>query len=355
MAGSKETPGLQAASITAWRILVILSAILVAAYVAGKLRVVVAPLLIAVILAALVRPAVDFLRARDLPRVVAVILPMFGVGLAICGSLALVAFSLESESEVLAASIESGSEAVDDLIMFAERHFGDGALERFRDWSAFDAQQFSEIVSGLIRDLVYGVFIFALACIFCFFFLLDLEVLDRAIKARISSETYRSLKAISEQIWDRLEKYLGGLTITAAANALMFGLGLLLIGVPLVLPNMVLTFIGSFIPYLGPVIATIFASVLALGHSGPIDALLVVGLGALVQAIEGNLLHPFVVGHAVSIPPFVTLLAIGTFGAVGGLVGALVAVPAAVVLVLLFDAWRTHAEVVTPDEAKTEL
>jgi predicted PurR-regulated permease PerM len=144
-------------------------------------------------------------------------------------------------------------------------------------------------------------------------------------------------------VWSTLGRYLRGLSIVALVNALEKGLVLLLLGIPMVVPIMILTFVGSFIPLAGPILAGAVASLVALAHSGITDALIVVGASLVIQIIEGNVLQPFILGRAMRLEPILILGSVVIGAIVAGLAGAFLAVPllAAVkgaVLVLRDDA-----------------
>ena len=100
-----------------------------------------------------------------------------------------------------------------------------------------------------------------------------------------------------------LAAFLRGTAIVASFDAVVVAIGLYLIGVPLVLPLAVLTFILAFIPMLGAIIAGVFAALVALASGGLGDAALVGLLSLLVNQLEGVLVSPFAIGRAVSLHP----------------------------------------------------
>ena len=90
-----------------------------------------------------------------------------------------------------------------------------------------------------------------------------------------------------------------------------------------------LVFLGAFVPLVGATVAGSVAVLVALVDQGPIDALLMLGGVILVQQIEGHILQPFLMGRWVSVHPLGVILALGCGVLVGGVAGALVAVPLA--------------------------
>jgi len=110
-------------------------------------------------------------------------------------------------------------------------------------------------------------------------------------------------------------------------NAVVIGVGLAIIGVPLVLPLAVLTALSAFFPLIGAVVAGFVAALVALVSEGFGSALAVIGLVVIVQQIEGDVLSPLVLGKTLRLHPLVVLLALATGTVVAGLVGAFIAVP----------------------------
>jgi putative heme transporter len=100
-----------------------------------------------------------------------------------------------------------------------------------------------------------------------------------------------------------------------------------LIGVPLVLPLVVLTFFAAFVPIVGAVTAGAAAVLVALVFEGFVAALLVLGAVIAVQQIESNVFEPFIVGKTVKLHPLAILLAVALGLAIAGILGALVATP----------------------------
>src|SRR4029078_9575499 len=84
-------------------------------------------------------------------------------------------------------------------------------------------------------------------------------------------------------------------------------IGLLILGVPIAFVLALFAGLAGFLPYLGPIIASIPMVLVAGGESFHL-ALMVVGLYALIQFLESYLLTPLIQARAVSMPPAVVLV-----------------------------------------------
>jgi predicted PurR-regulated permease PerM len=115
-------------------------------------------------------------------------------------------------------------------------------------------------------------------------------------------------------------------------DAVGIGVGLWIVGVPLVVPLAALVFLGAFIPIVGATLSGTVAVLIALVTRGPVTALLVIAAVIGVQQLEGHVLQPMIMGRAVAIHPLAVIVAIATGVVLGGIIGALVAVPIVAVL-----------------------
>lgn len=121
--------------------------------------------------------------------------------------------------------------------------------------------------------------------------------------------------------------YLRSVMIAGVFDATLIGIGLWIIGVPLIMPLVMLTAIAALFPVVGAFVAGLAAAVVALVTLGVQEALWVVALTLLIQQVEGNIVVPMLVGKQASIHPSIVLVALTAGGAVAGLAGAFLAVP----------------------------
>ncbi len=136
---------------------------------------------------------------------------------------------------------------------------------------------------------------------------------------------------------------------TGFVDAFFIGIALFFIGVPLILPLVVLTFFGAFFPVVGATLAGLLAAAVALVNGGPTDALLVILVVLLVQQLEGHVLQPLLVGRAVALHPVVIIVALGIGAVVAGILGAFVAVPIAAVISAVWHEIDAQEEPVVPE------
>jgi len=129
-------------------------------------------------------------------------------------------------------------------------------------------------------------------------------------------------------------------TLVALFDAAFIALALVLVGVPLVVPLAVLTFLGAYVPIVGAFVAGIAAVLVALVTGGVLDAALVAGAVILVQQVESNVLQPVVVGRSVQLHPVAVVLSVAAGGVMAGIVGAVVGPPLVAVAAAALRYWR---------------
>ncbi|MGC9666122.1 AI-2E family transporter [Planosporangium sp. 12N6] len=171
-----------------------------------------------------------------------------------------------------------------------------------------------------------------LALILVFFLLKDADTMWRWALARVPSAHRRRVDRVARAGWDALTGYVRATVIIAAADAVGIGVALLLVGVPLALPLVTLTFVAAFVPLIGATVAGAAAVLVALVANGPTAALIILVAVIVVQQTEGNLLEPLVMGRSVRLHPAVILIAVSAGTVLAGIAGAVVAVPVTAVV-----------------------
>ena len=144
-----------------------------------------------------------------------------------------------------------------------------------------------------------------------------------------------------------LTGYVRGIVVVAAVDAVVVGAVLLVLGVPLWLSLTIVTFFGAFVPVIGATVAGAVAVVVTLVLEGGRDAVIVLVVVLLVQQLEGNVLHPLIMGRALRLHPLAVLSAVTAGGLLLGVVGTLVAVPLTAVTYSAAAALRSRR---APDE-----
>ncbi len=144
--------------------------------------------------------------------------------------------------------------------------------------------------------------------------------------------TRRSMARLMEQMTAWAKATLINGVITGVSTGLL----LHFIGVQPALVFGVLAFFGEFVPNIGPLVASAPALFVALGI-GPEKAGLTLAIILFVQQVESNVLVPFVMGKQMDLHPVTIVFFALAMGSLFGIVGAILAVPAAALCKILID------------------
>jgi len=307
---------------------------------------------IALVITAILYPLVSFF-ARFMPRYPATFLGLLTALAVVAALIAYVVSSVTSQWDSLARQFSDGLDTIVDFLEHGPLpvHLTQQELvntvqnlvEQGQEYVQSNAPSLAgEVLSnaGSIADVFV---VLALALFTAIFLLASGGRMWRwflnELPARLRERVHRAAGAG----WYTFAGYARGTVILALTDAVMAGIFLQVVGVPLAAPLAVLVFIGAFVPIIGAPAAMLVAMVVALASKGFI-AMVVVGLGvAGIGQIEGHILQPLIMGRQVSLHPVVVGLAVavGTFSV--GLLGAVVAVP------LVSVAWSVYSELHTKD------
>lgn len=335
--GDSLPRSVQLSAAWSWRLLAIAAASAAVLWLLAFFKVIAVAVAIALLLTVLLTPVQRWLQARvRFSRVAASATAVLGLLAVVGGLLTLAGSSIINGFADLADQAVAGIDKLISWLSDGPLQLSASQIEAYRSQaSASLSENASSLLSGAlsVTTTIGHVATGTLIALFCtFFFLLDggriwdwlVGLVPRVARERTHEAGRRGLFA------------LGGYTRTqilvALVDATGIGIGAAILQVPLVLPLATLVFIGSFIPIVGALVSGSVAILVALVAHGPVVALLMLGVVLLVQQIEGHVLQPLLMGHAVSLHPVAVLLAVAAGSMAAGIVGALFAVPVAAVL-----------------------
>ena len=192
------------------------------------------------------------------------------------------------------------------------------------------------IVSGISS----GMFIFILTI----YFIATLDSSKTAVYSLVSASHRESVTGYADRIMQNIGRYLSGMVVLAFINAVFSFIVLLIAQVPFALVIAVAAFFITLIPLIGTVLTTAVMTVLALLVS-PLSGLFVLVAMLVYMQVEAYIFTPKVMSKAVQVPGSIVLIAALAGGTLGGLPGALVAIPVAAGILLIIK------EVVVPRKA----
>lgn len=324
-----------------WRLLLVGIAAYAVVRVLALLSLVVIPLVAAVLLAALLRPVAAVLHRR-LPGPLSALLTLLlaVVVLAGLGYLIGVRFAqqLPSLIQQLVGTIhqlrvELVGARLDQLQLNQVEASVVDWLQRNRSetigYLTTGASYFIEFLTLLILTLFIT-----------FFLLYDGERIWGWLISPLPPRECRRVDLAGRAAWATTTGYVRGTAVIATIHGVVIGLAVYLLGVPLALPLAVLVFLGSFIPFVGALVAGGLAVLVTFGTQGWLIALILLGILLVESQLEVHLLQPLIVGRYVRLHPLAIGLAFAVGTVLAGIVGAIIAVPTAAVIHQAWPALR---------------
>ena len=319
-----------------WRLLVVVAALYVIGTVVSYVAAVVVPVAIALLLAALLAPAVHWMQARRVPRGVATALVLVGGLVVLGGVLTFVVVTFVRGVPELGSQLTASINDIADWLRTGPLSLSDTQLRTFQTQilETLNANQASITAGALTTAATVGETVTELLLVVftLIFFLHDgmgiwqflLGVVPSRVRTRVDVAGRRGLAA--------LVSYVRATAVVATVDAVAIGIALTVLGIPLAVPLAALVFLGAFIPIIGAVVAGGVAVLIALVAQGLVSALIVLGVVIAVMQLESHVLQPVLLGRAVKLHPLAVVLSIATGLLVGGIAGALLAVPLLAVL-----------------------
>lgn len=364
-----KTPAPLARSATfTWQVLLVGFGVLLALYVFRMLTVLTLPIIIALFVTTILMGPVKSLAGRGVPRLLAVWIVFLGSIALVVGVVTLMAPEVSEQFQALGPTLDEGYEEIQEWLRTGPLGLSASDLENYTQ-QALDAvgDSSSAIATSALSAGVLAIEVLAgivLSFVLTFFFLKDGDKMCAWFVGLLREEHRDLARTLGARAWTAGGGYVRGTAIVALVDAVLIGIGLYFIGVPLLLPLALLTFIGGFFPLVGATAAGFIAILVALVDGGLTPALFTLAVVVGVQQVEGDLLQPLVMARTVKLHPVAVLGALTAGAIVSGLLGAFLAVPAAAVTVAIFAELRARdivgpgrprlREEVVPDAERVE-
>lgn len=152
----------------------------------------------------------------------------------------------------------------------------------------------------------------------------------------VPEERRPGIREFLQRLGRRMRGWMVGTVIVATFVGTMGGVGLWILGVPLALTFGIIAGVLNVVPFIGAFVGGLLPALVALTIS-PTKAVLVAVLFIAIQQIEGNLLQPLIMGREISVHPVMIVVSFLVFGTLLGVLGVLLAAPAAVLIAVIMD------------------
>jgi predicted PurR-regulated permease PerM len=313
--------------------------VIVGCYVLYLIRAVLFLFLIAVLLATAIEPLVFRLRRGPFSRGQGILVVYTGIMLVLFGIGALIVPTFLREAAGFSETYPQLLQSLRDLVYgLDERVLGPAAekvVEKAASPTAVTGGDEGETAISIGLTVVEGIFVFVTVFVVAYYWLTERTEIKRAITTLFPREQRQTVGVIWGEVESALGGWVRGQLVLMAFIWVLASIGFVVAGLKYALVLGLLAGLLEIVPLVGPWLGAIPALLIALMQD-PKLALMVGVYLWIIQNIEANVLVPRVMHRAVGISPLVVLMGILVGATLGGVPGALVAVPlAAAIQVIL--------------------
>src|SRR5919201_5737270 len=326
------------------KVVLVAAGVIAALYFSYLIRTVIGLVLIAAFFAIAIAPAVNWLAHRRVPRWVAILLVYLGIAGGIFGIGLLIVPPLVSGVESLSSDLPGYVSDLRSNPTFREYDDRYHITQKLKQQAKQLPSKLGE-AAGTLRDVTVGVFsrfvkLFSILVI-AFFLARDGDRILGFGFRQLSPERERRVRAVAADVSDAVSGYVFGNFVISILAGLVTYVTLTILGVPFALPLAILFGFFDLVPLVGATLGGILVGIVVAFTNFPVGLIVWVAVLIVYQQIENNMIQPFVYGRAVELHPLIVIVAILIGAALLGVLGALVAIPAAAaVQAVVRDYWR---------------
>lgn len=290
-------------------------------------------------------PVVSWLERHRLPRWAAVLITLVAVLGLFTGIVLIILPVLVDQISGLVAEVSKIIERgtwQEDLKAWVAGLFPaldvDTTFESVNDWLLGNLDTIGESVVGVTFGVVNGLFGAFIVLILTIYFTASTPSLKRSIYQLVPASKRSRFTALGDQITDSVGYYVMGQVSLALLNGVLSIIFLTIIDAPFPAVLAVVAFVGSMIPLVGTISGStvIVLTCLVPGLGSPGTALAAAIYYVIYMQIEAYVLSPRIMSRAVSVPGGVVVVAALAGGALLGLLGALIAIPVAASILIIY-------------------
>ncbi len=302
-------------------------------------------LFISILMGTVIRPVVDWLSQRGLPRTVGAILVYVLLLVLLVGFILLLFPLIIEQGTKLSTAIPGYYQGLRDWLINNPNQLL-VRLGSFLPWTVPGSQQVeqtgeqvlasSEQALDYLSLVVKAVFITITILLIAFHWALNGERVIQSLLSLVPKRLRESTQELFSAMESKIGFYIAGQGALCLIIAILSLISYLLIGLPNALLLALIAGVLEAVPMIGPILGAIPAAAVALSIA-PSKLIWVILSMAIIQQLENSILVPRVMRKAVGVNPFVSLLAIFAFSTLFGIAGALMAIPLAAIIQILLD------------------
>jgi predicted PurR-regulated permease PerM len=309
-------------------------------------REIIVPIVYATIIAIVLNPFVNFLKGKKINRVVAIFIAVTLATIIVLIALYIIFAHVAQFSEAYPQLKEKFNTTSTELVRWVSQTFNirqskinlyinETQSAAINDFAV--RESLARVGSVMITVMLLPVYLFMML----YYKPLLLEFLHKLFR----SEHHIVVVEVLTNTKQIIQTYLVGLSFELIIMAVLNSVGLLLLGIQYAIILGIIGAVLNIIPYIGGVVATALAMIIAfVTKDSLMYPILVLLLYLVIQFIDNNYIVPIVVASRVKINALISLIAVLIGGAVWGISGMFLSIPLTAILKVIFD----HVESLKP-------
>jgi putative heme transporter len=310
----------------AWFLVGVLALIVAVTWILNLTATIVEPVAVGGVVAIVAAPLVDWLQRHHVKRGLGAAIVVLSLIAVVVVVVALVVGGINDHSGEIKSTIGKGGDRIEGWFHDADANRTGPTRQDINQAVSSGGKTLLQGLAEGIKSLTSLIF-FITFMVFALFFLLTGGPGIRRWVNRHMGLPVELASLITANVMVAMRKYFLGVTLVAAFNAVVVGIGALILDVPLAGTIAVVTFVTAYIPYIGAFISGAFAVLLALGANGTHTALIMLVIVILANGLLQNLFQPLAYGAALQLNPLAVLIVTIGAGALFGMIGMIVAAP----------------------------
>jgi putative heme transporter len=311
---------------TAWLVVGIGVVVVGLVWILGITASIVEPVVAGGVVAAVCSPGVAWLARHRVPRAAGAGLMLLALVAIAVGIFLLVVGGIVEQSSQIEASADQALDTIEGWANDADANGTSDTAQDVKIAVTGVGDTFLKGVAGGIEGLTSVAFFLSFTLFTLFFLLKDGPTIKRFVDRHLGVPVPVAT-IVTGEVLGSLRRYFVGVTIVAAFNAVVVGLGALLLGVPLAGTIAVVTFVTAYVPFIGAFVAGAFAVLIALGSEGSTTALIMLVIVILANGMLQQIVQPIAFGATLDINPLAVLIVTIAGGSLFGMVGLILAAP----------------------------
>ena len=311
-----------------WLLVGVVALVAGSVWLLGKISVIAVPVLLGLVVATVASPLVTMMQRHRVPRALGSLVVLLGLAALGLVVLVVVLGGITSQADEIADNATAAAATVESWLHDVgvdENAAADAREHLQQEAPAIGSTLLKGVAAGIagLTSLLFGL---SFTILSVYFLLKDGPALRAWVDQHLGVPPPVA-RTVTGDVVTSLRRYFTGVTIVAAFNGVVVGLGAMLLGVPLAGTIAVVTFVTAYVPYVGAFVAGAFAVVLALGGGDTTTAMLMLLIVLVANGALQQVVQPLAFGATLDLNPLLVLVVTIAAGTRFGMVGLILAAP----------------------------